>query len=83
MVMVELEYALPLCDHSIRASQFFDSDWVKCECGIFYNKSTLNNYRDALRDLANADRRASIIENFAGMGCRNSIGGRRRRGWLA
>lgn len=63
--MAELEYALPLCDHSIRASQFFDSEWVKCECGIFYNKSTLNNYRDALRDLANADRRASIIENFA------------------
>ena len=63
--MAIFKYALPLCDHTLDSYLFEHSDWVSCECGIHYNKSTLNNYRDALRDLANADRRASIIENFA------------------
>ncbi len=63
--MAFYNYALPLCDHTLASHLFDNVDWVQCECGVFYNKQTLENYRDALRDLANADRRASIIENFA------------------
>ena len=63
--MALFNYALPLCDHTISSILFDQADWVTCECGVHYNKQTLENYRDALRDLANADRRASIIENFA------------------
>lgn len=63
--MSVFEFELPLCSHTIFITQFDYQDWVKCQCGISYQKQTLLNYRDALEDLNNANSRLETIRRYA------------------
>ena len=54
-------YVLPLCDHEILVSDF-NTEWVRCRCGINYRESTLIAFKDALQQLSAASTRLDQIE---------------------
>jgi hypothetical protein len=54
-------YVLPLCDHEILVSDF-NTEWVRCRCGINYRESTLLAFKDALQQLSAASTRLDHIE---------------------
>jgi hypothetical protein len=54
-------YVLPLCEHEILVSDF-NTEWVRCRCGINYRESTLIAFKDALQQLSAASKRLDQIE---------------------
>lgn len=54
-------YVLPLCEHEILVSDF-NTEWVRCRCGINYRESTLIAFKDALQQLSAASTRLDQIE---------------------